>query len=126
VTPLHISADEGHIGVVSLLIEHLENVDILGEHGQSPLGVASSRGHVEIGQLLLSHGADVNFRDIIHWTPLHDAAICGQLEFAQMLLEHGADPSACNASGASPSMYGNQQIVQLLSEYAAKSVKEEH
>jgi len=158
-TPFHISVREGHIEVVSLLIEHLPNVDILGEEDRSPLHDASDMGHLEIGQLLLSHGADVNFRDDTDWTPLYRAALSGRLEFARMLLEHGADidtpsisgktplfvavggkvtvrlfleygadPSACNKRGVSPfhvaSKNGHPQIVQLLSEYAAKSLKE--
>jgi len=89
-TPLHISAN-GHIEVVSLLIEHLQNVDILGNVGQSPLHNASERGRLEIGKLLLDHGADVNFRDDHDWTPLFRAALHGKLEFARMLLEHGAE-----------------------------------
>src|SRR5712671_2768737 len=121
-TPLHISAN-GHIEVVSLLIEHLQNVDILGNYGQSPLHDASAWGRLEIGQLLLDHGADVNFRDGGDWTPLFRAALNGKFEFARMLLEHGAEVDAPVGYGYRPlfvaSMSGNVEVVRLLLEYGA-------
>src|SRR5712672_1409583 len=122
-TPLHISAETGHIEVVSLLIEHLSNVDILGEEDQSPLHDASSWGRLEIGQMLLNHGADVNFRDDTDWTPLYRAALHGKLEFARMLLEHGAEVDAPNDVGETPlfvaSEWGHVEVVRLLLEYGA-------
>jgi len=52
----------------------------------------------------------------------------GYVEVVRLLLEYGADPSACNNLGESPShvtsQNGHQQTVRLLSEYAAKPVKE--
>jgi Ankyrin repeats (3 copies) len=123
-TPLHISARRGHIEVVSLLIEHFPNVDILGRYDGSALHEASAMGHLEIGEMLLSHGADVNFRSDTGWTALHWAALHGELEFARMLLEHGAAIVPDNHGEtplflASETEEGNVQIVRLLLEYGA-------
>src|SRR5712672_1576632 len=122
-TPLHFFARRGQIEAVSLLIEHLTNVDILGEDDRSPLHDASASGHLEIGQLLLSHGADVNFRDDTGWTPLYRAALLGQLECVRMLLEHGAAIDAPDNQGKTPlfvaSEWGRVEVVRLLLEYGA-------
>jgi len=122
-TPLHMSASKGHMKAVSLLMEYLPDVDILGKDRQSPLMDASARGHVEIGQLLLSHGADVNFRDNTNWTPLYRAALNGELEFARMLLEHGAEVNAARDDGETPlfgaSRRGYIEVVRLLLEHGA-------
>src|SRR5712672_3568407 len=101
-TPLHISARQGHIEVVSSLVEHLLNVDILDQDDQSPMHTASKMGHLEIGQLLLSRGADVNFRDGVGRTPLYLAALLGEIESARMLLEHAAEIDVPNAIGVTP------------------------
>src|SRR5712672_1462542 len=122
-TPLHISARQGHIEVVSSLIEHFPNVDILGQENQSPLHSASKMGHLEIMQLLLNHGADVNFRDLVARTPLYLAALFGKLESARMLLEHGAEIDAPNNIGRTPffmaSQEGDAEVARLLLEYGA-------
>jgi ankyrin repeat protein len=119
-TPLHLSVQQGNIKAVSLLLEHLPNVDILGKDGQSPLHEAPAMERLEIGRLLLSHGADVNFRDHLGRTPLYLAALHGRLEFARMLLERKAAIDVPNIGGETPlfvaSKWGHLEVVRLLLE----------
>jgi ankyrin repeat protein len=55
------------------------------------------------------------------------AAERGRTEFVRLFLEHGADVNARDQSGNTPSQLasrsGHPEIVELLSEYRAKSVK---
>jgi hypothetical protein len=64
-TPLLWAAEEGHAGVVRLLLETgAVDVNWCDEHDQTPLGVAAERGHEDVVELLLAtQGVDVWWRD---------------------------------------------------------------
>jgi 26S proteasome non-ATPase regulatory subunit 10 len=92
--------------------------------GLTPLFDAASRGHVEIAQMLLERGAVIDARDDDGETSLHMAVEAGRIQVAQLLLKHGADVNARDKSGKTPSQHTTQQdILELLSEYGAESVK---
>jgi hypothetical protein len=59
-TPLYVAAEEGHVGVVSALLEFGAGVDVnaaRSDGGGSPLSVACQHGHCRVVSLLLDHGA---------------------------------------------------------------------
>jgi ankyrin repeat protein len=69
--------------------------------------------------MLLERGAVIDVRNNFGETPLHYAVGNGNIQIVRLLLEHGA---ACDGSGKFP--YGSpHEIVELLSEYGAKSIK---
>ena len=127
VTPLHASADHGHVDTSSLLIDHFPNPDIRGIIDQTPLNLISCRGdfpgRLEIGKRLLDRGANVDACDEDDWTPLHYAALHGQLKFARMLLEHGAVVNSPDDEGRTPlhqaTINGHVEVVMLLLKYGA-------
>ena len=123
VTPLHVSAKNGHVAVSSLLAEYSPNLDIRGVMGQTPLHRTLYGGHLETGRCLLDRGADINFREVDGWTPLYIAALFGELEFARMLLERGAAIHTPSHNGETPlhvaSRAGRVQIARLLLEHGA-------
>lgn len=68
---LAYAADNGHLGIVQLLLESKASIDTpSGDDGQTALMRASWRGHEEIVQALDSQGAAVNFANQAKWTPL--------------------------------------------------------
>lgn len=78
--------------------------------------------------MLLERGSVIDARDVAEWTPLHLAAFHGRAGVAQLLLEHGADVNASTKLGKTPSQVASQmghyEIVELLSAYVAKLVKQ--
>ncbi|XP_018612889.2 ankyrin repeat domain-containing protein 50 [Scleropages formosus] len=56
-TALCIAAQEGHAGVVAVLLEKEADPDHVDQYGRSPVKVAGKRGHVNIVRMLESYGA---------------------------------------------------------------------
>jgi hypothetical protein len=57
-TPLSWAAENGHEGVVKLLVEKVVVVDSKDESGQTPLSWAAENGHEGVVKLLLEKGAE--------------------------------------------------------------------
>jgi ankyrin repeat protein len=55
-TPMHISAEKGHLGIAKLLLERGADVHALNVHGQTPCQISVASGHREIADLLREHG----------------------------------------------------------------------
>jgi ankyrin repeat protein len=127
-TPLHLAAQYGTLCVGKCLVDHGADIHARDVDGWTPLFVcvsfARSEEHVEFAQLLLERGAAVDARTKLRRTSLHKAVEEGNILVARLLLEHGADVNACDESGLTPSrLTTKQNILELLSEYGAKSVK---
>jgi glutaminase len=58
-TPLHLAAAEGHMGVITLLLDAGVNPNSRDRWGGTPLDDAESAGHDEIAALLRASGASV-------------------------------------------------------------------
>jgi hypothetical protein len=129
-TPMHVAAHAAQANILSLLIEHGADVDSQsGVYNETPLHRAVERGKLEAGQYLLDHGADINARDEDGWTSLHwviASPIC-HWQVVRWVLEHGADVNACVNADLNPyemaRLHGQQEVVELLSKYGAKSVE---
>ena len=77
--------------------------------------------------MLLEHGALINVPGCNDRTALHRAAMYNKVQFARSLLELGADVNARDIYSDTASQLGSREghseIVELLSEYRAKSVE---
>ena len=62
-TPLHRAADNGHIEVVRILLDHGAYINAQDALGCTPLHLATMKDDAEIVELLLDKGADVNVKD---------------------------------------------------------------
>jgi ankyrin repeat protein len=65
---MHLSAENGRLGVVKLLLERGADIDALDGHGHTPYQISLQSGYREITDLLREHGADRSrFEEILLW-----------------------------------------------------------
>jgi ankyrin repeat protein len=103
-SPLHISAKNGHLEVLKVLIECVGELGVGGEAielktgergdfesksegGATPLFLAVANGHLEIVELLLECGASVMIPNFEGTTPLFHA-LTGHLEISRELISN--------------------------------------
>ena len=85
-TPLHLSAQDGHLDISKFLID--AGADERQERRWlDPLHRSAGRGRHEVARALIEAGADVNAKNVGGWTPLHNSAFIGHLEVARALIE---------------------------------------
>jgi ankyrin repeat protein len=89
-TALHRAAENGHVGIVRLLLEKGCNPNVSARFGGTLLHRAAKNGHLEVAQLLIHHKVKLDAEDNYGGTPLHRAARNGHLDIAKALLSFGA------------------------------------
>lgn len=124
---------QGHLEVVSALIEANARVNTVDHNQQSALAMAcrlSKYAHVDIIKRLLSAGAEVNSQDKWGITPLMRIiqAENGTLELVMILLDHGADLSMRDINGHTALQYAmlheKPDILGILNAVSAKSLED--
>ena len=128
-TPLIIAARNGHIGVVSSLVEDLNyQTDLESEgtvkfdghviDGATALWCAAGAGHKLIVEQLVEAGADVNHVTKTNSTPLRAACFEGRLDIVKYLCENEADFHIANKYNNTCLMIscykGHQEVVKYL------------
>ncbi|KAN0118793.1 Ankyrin repeat-containing domain protein [Russula decolorans] len=120
-SPMHAAAREGHINILSLLLDHGVDVEVRRTfHNETPLIYASWAGQREAALYLIDRGADINAEDFRKCTPLF-IAFRGDVEGARMLLERGAAIDIRNIDGETPLhqsvRYGKIELVRFFLEH---------
>lgn len=96
-TALHAACFNGHVNVVSLLVNNGANIDEVIWNGYTPL---MTTGSTDVAAVLISHGANVNAISTKDGrTALHVAAMRNNPELVQLLLIHGANPDCVDHGG---------------------------
>uniref|UniRef100_A0A2A4K1M0 SOCS box domain-containing protein n=1 Tax=Heliothis virescens TaxID=7102 RepID=A0A2A4K1M0_HELVI len=97
-TALHYAAEQGHAGVVKLLIEAGCKVDAETGDGVTALHVAVIKNYIDIVKILIKAGSNVNHKTYDRMTPLHFATSRGFLDLVKFLVSHGASLEARDAN----------------------------
>lgn len=104
-TALFLTAANGHIACVELLLAKKADVNYRNSKHETRLFAACCMGNPRSVQLLIENGASINTQCFQDWTPLIEAIISpneGSLECVKILLKAGADVSIYDAYGNSP------------------------
>lgn len=113
------AAATGNGEIVSLLLQHGADPNIVTRNGETPLLIASYQGNPGVVHLLLSAGARVDARESRYgFTALTTAAKEGHVEVVRLLLEAGADVND-KTDGRTALTFARQykhpEVVRLLS-----------
>lgn len=74
-TPLCVAAGNGHVNVLSCLVENGADVNARTDEDSTPLMEASGDGHIDVVTFLVEHGANIDLQDKNGNTALHYAAV---------------------------------------------------
>lgn len=102
-SPLLVAAEQGHTGIVKILLQSHARVDVFDEHGKASLHLAAENGHDQIADILLWHKAFVNAKTKLGMTPLHLSAQNGFNHLVKLLVEtHLASIDAMSLTKQTP------------------------
>ena len=114
-SPLIMSAYDGNIPLVNVLLKNGANVNQTSNDGNSSLHVAVLHDQKEVVALLLSNGANINQADNDGASPLHYAAENGHDALVANLIEKGADVNQVDVDGDRPiDVAKTQKIKDML------------
>ena len=124
-TPLLVASEYGRLEAGNFLLNHGADINARDVFNDTTLMYATIRGHVEFARMLLERGVIIDLRGYKCQTALHYAVKKDSVEFVRLLLEHGADVNVRDGEGNTPSQLRSRspEIIELLSEYGAKSAK---
>ncbi|PQE30756.1 hypothetical protein CJF32_00005960 [Rutstroemia sp. NJR-2017a WRK4] len=121
-TLLSLAVEDGHIGIVRLLLEHGARVYTRDSLGQTPLWWAIEAGRTPMIRLLLEKGAGTELMDAAHGLLL-TAVEGGNYENVELLLKQGPNLSIMPDPFRYPLLIaaeqGHYEIVELLLEKGA-------
>ncbi|RLN91339.1 hypothetical protein BBJ28_00016340, partial [Nothophytophthora sp. Chile5] len=119
-TPLTTAAADGHVEILTLLLQFNASINVPNQWGETALSRSAFGGHLEAARTLLDHGAAVDLADEDGDTPLIVAAIRGHVDVARLLLEKKATADARNKVGVTAlqmaETYGQRDVVLLIQE----------
>jgi ankyrin repeat protein len=89
-TPFMLACQEGHMGVVSLILQHVgpQALQEMEKRGWTALHFAAVRGHEDIVTFLLGQGAQASRRNDDGMTPFMRACHQGRTGVVQVLVQH--------------------------------------
>ena len=120
VTPLHVTAQNGHGSVHRFIMNHVcdnKNPEIFPTF-ETPIHLAAREGHLHICLTIMEHIEYKNLRFIYGQTPLHEAALNGHLDICQLILEQSEEKNPVNDQGFTPLLYAykesHQEVCELI------------
>ena len=122
---LFVAAQNGHIEIVELLIEHGADVNIVGQRSHTPLWIASVRGRNDVVEYLLESNKVTNYNQCGLYTILYAASQNNHWKCVELLSKSGkCDINLANNTGASAlwraASLGCTESLKVLIEYGAR------
>jgi len=121
---LHAAVSSGHLDIVTDLIQHGADVNIIGPGNKTALMEAAANGQMGILRILHQNGAYADTRDSRGQSAVHFAAEKGHIAVVELLLTWGADPDSKDADGHTPlwlaARDGHATVIGLLAKKGAK------
>ena len=127
--PMCDAAEKGDLATLTRLIATGNNIDALGENGNSALAFACANGHADCASLLIIKGATVDLPSSLGNTPLHAACWAESPKCMRILLDAKANVNQqSNANGSTPmhvAVQGNRDeaLALLLARGANRKIK---
>lgn len=90
-TPLIVAAAQGHVAVVSLLLQRGVPLTDVDADGCSALSHAAAYGRADVVDVLLTHGMSAEYQDNVGYTPLMAAVSNGHRGAVRRILHHVPD-----------------------------------
>lgn len=84
-TPLHYAATNGHLEIMSVLLENYAYIDAASPNGTTPLMMAAQYGTPSAVKLLLEAGADPLLKNVQNLTAIDFAQRASQQESAEII-----------------------------------------
>uniref|UniRef100_A0A0D9RFP5 Uncharacterized protein n=1 Tax=Chlorocebus sabaeus TaxID=60711 RepID=A0A0D9RFP5_CHLSB len=117
-TALHWACVNGHVEVVTFLVDRKCQLDILDGESRTPLMKALQCQREACANILIDSGADLNVVDIYGNTALHYAVYSENLSMVAKLLSHGAVIEVQNKASLTPFLLAimkrSERIVEFL------------
>ena len=98
-TALHFAAENGHLDIVTTLIEKVADINKANNQEMTALHLAAANGHTKTVETLIENKATNDATDNQVCTALHFAAANGHKEIVKKLVENGANKDATNNQG---------------------------
>lgn len=87
-TALHAAAQNGHLDVAEILIQHGANIEERNDDGDTPLMLAVRSEHAAVADLLCTKGSNVHATGYENIDPVHYALSKRNLFLSDVLLKH--------------------------------------
>ena len=119
-SPLHITAEQGHLELSKYIIEKTGDKNSINRKGESAFQMATEKGQLDICKLIIESLEDKNPRGYRGWTALHFAAMNGHLEVCKLINENIGDGATVENGGYTPvdcaATRGHLEVFKLLAE----------
>ncbi|XP_076186457.1 ankyrin repeat domain-containing protein 26 isoform X7 [Aptenodytes patagonicus] len=125
-TPLHLACANGHVDVVTYLVENKCKLNLFDNDNRSPLMKAVQCQQEKCVAILLEHGADPNLADADGNAALHLAVLSPNTSVAGLLLEHNANIDAQNKEGYTPLILAVSEHHEEMVEFLLKKGADVH
>ena len=119
-SPLHITAEQGHLELSKYIIERTGDTNSKNKNGDSAFQMATEKGQLDVCKLIIESLENKNPRGYKGWTALHFAALNGHLEICKLINENIEDGATVENLGFSPvgcaAARGHFEVFKFLTE----------